>query len=178
METFARQEEFHLGTLVGHVVPKQEAIDIAGEGLQVSVRGPGIMETMPNYALPPHMQSDVSMAVEIFGNKARVAILGYLAGLGPGEKQTRGKIVEATLLEPVLVGRHLVALEESGVVTVDQPTGDRRGTRPKYWLNRDRTEEIYAVLGAHLGIVVPRASLDVEAINEHLDKLRALFHRA
>lgn len=135
------------------------------------------MEPMPSYALPPHMREDVSMAVEIFGNKARVEILGHLATLGPGEKQTRGRIVQATSLEPVLVGRHLVALEELGLVDVDQPPGDRRGTRPQYRLNRDKTEAVYETLGAHLGFIVPRASLDVEAIDEQLDRLRSLLHR-
>ncbi len=135
------------------------------------------MEPMPSYALPPHMREDVSMAVEIFGNKARVAILGHLATLAPGEKQTRGQIVEATSLEPVLVGRHLLALEELGLVEVDQPPGDRRGTRPQYRLNRDKTEEVYTTLGAHLGFLIPRTALDVEVIDEHLDRLRALLHR-
>lgn len=117
------------------------------------------------------------MAVEIFGNKARVEILGYLSSLHPDEKRTRGQIVEATSLEPVLIGRHLVALEGLGLVEVDQPPGDRRGTRPKYRLNREKTEEIYKTLGAHLGMLIPREALNVQELDDHLDKLRALLHR-
>lgn len=117
------------------------------------------------------------MAVEIFGNKARVEILGFLASLGPGEKRTRGQIVEATSLEPVLIGRHLAVLEELGLVEADQPPGDRRGTRPQYCLNRDKTEEVYQTLGAHLGMLIPRGALNVQEIEDHLDKLRELLHR-
>lgn len=140
-------------------------------------RGPGIMDAMPSHAEPPYLREDVAMAVEIFGNKARVEILGYLARLDPGAKIGRGQIVEATALDPVLIGRHLVALEQLGLVEVDQPPGDRRGTRPNYWLNRDKAAEIYNTLGAHLGFVVPQGAIDVEAIDEHIDQLRALLHR-
>ena len=132
---------------------------------------------MPSYALPPHMREDVSMAGEIFGNNARVEFLGYLSSLQPGERRTRGQIVEATSLEPVLIGRHLVVLEELGLVEVDQPPGDRRGTRPQYRLNRDKTEEVYKTLGAHLGMLIPRGALNVQEVDDHLDKLRALLHR-
>lgn len=130
---------------------------------------------MPYHVQPPFMRADVSTAIEILGNRSRVEILGFLGGPGPNETYMRGSIVDATSLEPHIVGRHLVALEERGIVEVDQPLGDRRGTRPRYRINRDRMREMYLALGAYLGLVISRTSIDVDAIDEHLERLRALL---
>ncbi|WP_066285556.1 ArsR/SmtB family transcription factor [Arthrobacter sp. B6] len=88
--------------------------------------------------------ADVEAAVATFGNRARNEILRFLTATGPA---TRGDIVAAVSAGDPSVAKHLAALEEAGVVTVDVEPGRRHGRSPRYSANPVRIKEL---LDAHL----------------------------
>ena len=59
---------------------------------------------------------EIEAAVATFGNRARNEILRYLAHHSPA---TRGDIVAAVSSEAPSVAKHLIVLEETGVIKVD-----------------------------------------------------------
>lgn len=107
------------------------------------------MAHMPTYVQPP-LPEGVDVAIEAFGNRVRIAILAHLATIQGG--RTSGEIADALGLTLRPVQRHLWAMEELGLVIVDQPGGDRRGKRPRYEINVRRIRALYQDLGRHLRI--------------------------
>lgn len=87
---------------------------------------------MPKYARPAHSES-VEAAIEAFGNRVRVAILGSLRTDGPG---TRGEIAKRLNAVEGTVQMHLRTLEGLGLVSSDPPPESRRsGQRVRYSAN-------------------------------------------
>lgn len=107
------------------------------------------MAHMPTYVQPP-LPEGVDVAIEAFGNRVRIAILAHLVTIQEG--QTSGEIADALGLTLRPVQRHLWAMEELGLVVVDQPDGDRRGKRPRYSINSGRIRDLYKDLGRHLRV--------------------------
>ncbi|WP_193072772.1 ArsR/SmtB family transcription factor [Brevibacterium sp. FME37] len=84
---------------------------------------------MPKYARPAHPES-VEAAIEAFGNRVRVAILGTLQKDGPG---TRGEIAKRIGAVDKTVQVHLRVLEELDLVASDPPPEARKsGQRVRY----------------------------------------------
>ena len=81
---------------------------------------------------------EIEAAVATFGNRARNEILRYLAHHSPA---TRGDIVAAVSSEAPSVAKHLIILEEAGVITADREPGQRHGRAPRYSTNKARVRE-------------------------------------
>lgn len=98
---------------------------------------------MPHITQPEDAQwsPDIEAAVATFGNRARNEILRYLAHHSPA---TRGDIVAAVSSEAPSVAKHLLVLEEAGVIKADVEPGQRHGKAPRYSTNKARIRELMA----------------------------------
>ncbi len=94
--------------------------------------------------------SDVEAAVTTFGNRGRNEIVRFLVAHGPA---SRGDIVEAVSPGEPSVAKHLLALEETGVVRADVEPGRRHGRSPRYSVDQARIKEL---LAAHLGYLLEK----------------------
>ncbi|WP_220085597.1 ArsR/SmtB family transcription factor, partial [Burkholderia multivorans] len=108
----------------------------------------GMMGTMPRYVRPDHAAL-LEAAIEAFGNRVRVHIIGALADLGPS---TRKELADHLGVgHSNTVYHHLHGLETLGVVTSDPLPEDRiSGQRVRYAVNTDRVAELYDTLGEAL----------------------------
>lgn len=98
---------------------------------------------MPKYARPAHPES-VEAAIEAFGNRVRVAILGTLAKDGPG---TRGEIAARIGAVDKTVQVHLRILETLKLVASDPPPSSRRsGQRVQYRCLDSNIDELLQTL--------------------------------
>lgn len=103
---------------------------------------------MPRY-VRPSLSEDVEAAIEVFGNRVRVSIVGYLREYGPA---ARSQIAYAIGAPPYTTLRHLSALVEAGVVITDPPPdASQRGQWVKYSLVPERITQLYAHLGTAIG---------------------------
>lgn len=103
------------------------------------------MGHMPKYARPAHSES-VEAAIEAFGNRVRVAILGSLQTDGPG---TRGEIAKRLDAVEGTVQMHLRTLEQLGLVRSDPPPETRKsGQRVRYSANSSEIDARLEVLVA------------------------------
>lgn len=101
------------------------------------------MGHMPKYVRPAHPEP-VEAAIEAFGNRVRVAILGTLQKDGPG---TRGDIARRLGAVEGTVQLHLRTLEQLGLVTSDPPPNARKsGQRVRYSADPRQIEEHLAAL--------------------------------
>lgn len=87
---------------------------------------------------------EVAIAMTTFGNNARNEIIRYLLEHGP---QPRGEIVANVDASEASVAKHLVLLENAGVVGADVEPGRRHGRAPRYSVNPDRIRVLFE---AHL----------------------------
>lgn len=78
---------------------------------------------------------EVTIAMTTFGNQARNEIIRYLLEHGP---QARGEIVANVDASDASVAKHLVHLEEAGIVGADVEPGRRHGRAPRYSVKPDR----------------------------------------
>ncbi len=104
-----------------------------------------MMGTMPRYVRPDHAAL-LEAAIEAFGNRVRVHIIGALVDLGPS---TRKELADHLGVgHSNTVYNHLHGLEKIGVVVSD-PLPEQRvsGQRVRYSINTDRVSELYEVLG-------------------------------
>lgn len=100
--------------------------------------------------VPTPLGEHVEAAIDILGNRTRVAILGHLKAHGPS---VRGDIAAALSLVPSSVSNQLTILLDAGVITTDPPEGQiRPGSRVLYAVVPERVEELYRTLGAALGV--------------------------
>ncbi|WP_429860977.1 ArsR/SmtB family transcription factor [Brevibacterium spongiae] len=100
---------------------------------------------MPKYARPAHSES-VEAAIEAFGNRVRVAILGELRQHGPA---TRGELAARIDSAEKTVQTHLRTLERLGLVRSDPPPETRKsGQRVRYSANSPEIDVRLEVLVA------------------------------
>lgn len=98
---------------------------------------------MPKYARPAHPES-VEAAIEAFGNRVRVAILGSLQEDGPG---TRGEIARRIDSAEKTVQVHLRILEGLGLIAADPPPAERKsGQRLRYRTVDENIDELLQAL--------------------------------
>lgn len=84
----------------------------------------------------------VDVAIEVLGSSARLELLRFIAE-NPGAHY--GRITEGVPgLGQTSRGRHLRALEDAGVVSVDLPPEERRGRSPRYTIEAARLDELTA----------------------------------
>lgn len=111
-------------------------------------RASGTMAAMPGF-VPTPFGEQVEAAIDILGNRIRVAILGHLRKNGPAQ---RADIAEALSIVPSSVSNQLVVLMNAGVITADVPEGHvRPGTRVRYAVVPERVAAMYEDLGRALG---------------------------
>jgi predicted transcriptional regulator len=97
----------------------------------------GQNEDMPRETHPPAKDwtPEAEMAMATFGNRTRNDMIRYLLEHGP---QPRGEIVANVDASDASVAKHLVLLEEAGVIGADVEPGRRHGRAPRYSVNPDR----------------------------------------
>ncbi len=89
-------------------------------------------------------------AIDILGNRIRVAIIGCLRKKGPS---LRGDIAAELGLPSGSVSNQLAVLVKAGVIATDPPEGQiRPGGRVLYSVVTDRVEDLYKALGEALQI--------------------------
>ncbi len=71
-----------------------------------------------------------------FGTREDLAILLFLGSVDSAEKRD---IVSEVEMAPMTVHRHLLELEEMGLITVDIEMGRRQGRHVRYSLDRQET---------------------------------------
>lgn len=99
---------------------------------------------MPKYARPAATRS-VEAAIETFGNRVRVAIIGYL---GDHTVADVAAIAGAIGASPATVHHHLRKLEDLGLVTTDPADPSKRnGVKIMYSRNTSALRELYTHLG-------------------------------
>jgi len=99
---------------------------------------------MPKYARPAATRS-VEAAIETFGNRVRVAIIGYLGNHAAADV---AEIAEAIGASPATVHHHLRKLEDLGLVTTDPADRSKRnGVKIMYSRNTAALRELYTQLG-------------------------------
>ena len=106
----------------------------------------GQNEAMTRSTHPPvkDWSPEAEIAMTTFGNRTRNEIIRYLLEHGP---EPRGEIVANVDASDASVAKHLVLLEDAGIVEADVEPGRRHGRAPRYSVNPDR---IRVLLEAHL----------------------------
>lgn len=107
---------------------------------------------MPGF-VPTPLGEQVEAAIDILGNRMRVAIIGYLRANGAA---LRGDIAAALGMVPGSVSNQLTVLLDAGVIETDPPAGHiRPGNRVRYSVVAHRVDELYETLGVALGSQPP-----------------------
>lgn len=91
---------------------------------------------------------EVDVSVRAFGNKVNNSILRFLH---ERPQANLGDILESLGFKESTTQKHLVELEELGVISGDIPMGRRRGRSVNYSLNADRIKQI---LEAHMAYLL------------------------
>src|SRR5699024_616473 len=106
-----------------------------------------MMEHMPRYARP-HLEPPVDDAIEVFGNRLRLALIAPLRNEGPG---TRGELSRRLEASEQTVANHLRALLQHRVINADPPPElHASGQRVAYAVNERAVRRLYAALGQGL----------------------------
>ncbi len=97
------------------------------------------MRRMPKLSLPQGMTEEVAAIIEVLGNHVRTEILRRLAQ----QPMTAVDLAAELDVAHSSVWRHLVLLEERGLVTADADPGRRRGNKHVVWATvPDRVREM------------------------------------
>jgi DNA-binding transcriptional ArsR family regulator len=106
-----------------------------------------MMEGMPRYARPAQ-SSLVEEAIEVLGNRARLAVVRYLLGSGPAP---RGEIAAALGVSGATVYNQLRLLAQHGIAHTEPPEAiHSRGLRAQWVVDRDRLFDLYAAIGKEI----------------------------
>jgi len=84
---------------------------------------------VPRLTTPPGMPEDIAAVVTLISNPIRTEILHHLSS----RPMTAMELSEAINLVHSSIHRHLVVLEQHGLVDADLPPGQRRGVPALYW---------------------------------------------
>lgn len=99
----------------------------------------------------PPMEEQLGEAIDAFGNRVRVQILGALRENGPSTRSEVAAAVGAG--HPNTVFHHLRALVALGVVETDPPESEWvSGQRVHYRIITSKVDALYSKLGSALGI--------------------------
>lgn len=87
------------------------------------------MRPMPRLSLPPGMTEELASIIDVLGNHARTEILCRLAQ----QPMTTVELAYELGVSHSSVWRHLVLLEDHGLVLADVESGRRRGNKHVQW---------------------------------------------
>jgi ArsR family transcriptional regulator len=97
------------------------------------------MRRMPKLSLPQGMTEEVAAIIEVLGNHVRTEMLRRLAQ----QPMTAVDLAAELDVAHSSVWRHLVLLEERGLVIADADPGRRRGNKHVVWATvPDRVREM------------------------------------
>lgn len=99
----------------------------------------GMMGGMPRLTKPPGQPKEVTTAIKIMGNEARTEILRRLVLEGP---LTVPELAAAVGSSTMSAYRHVLALEEAGLVTGDLPVGERAGRTVSWSVDVDAVRRV------------------------------------
>lgn len=102
---------------------------------------------MPKLVRPADQPAELETAIAVYGNRARLAILRYLATHGPA---LRVDIAEATGTATPTLAAHLTELEKAGVVSVDFPVEQRRGRSVRYSIEANALRHLLSVMQGYV----------------------------
>jgi ArsR family transcriptional regulator len=88
--------------------------------------------------MPEGMPEEVQIIIDIIGNKVRTAVLRYLSE----EPRTSIELAELLEVHHASIHRHLVLLEEHGLVVADVERGHRQGKTVLWSTVRGKVEEL------------------------------------
>ncbi len=98
---------------------------------------------MPKYVRPSAEES-LEAAIDVLGNRVRVAIIGFLRTDGPA---SRRQIEDALSIRKPTLTLHLSSLIAQGVVIADPPLQDAKGRQKvEYSINETRIRELIDAL--------------------------------
>lgn len=102
---------------------------------------------MPKLVRPADQPEDLDAVVSVLGNRAKLAIIRYLAHHSPA---TRAAIAAATGLAAPTLGNYLLELEPTGIITTDTPPKRRRGRVLRYSLNATVLGELLDAMHSYI----------------------------
>jgi DNA-binding transcriptional ArsR family regulator len=85
---------------------------------------------MPRLSTPDGMPQEVLTIVDVIGNHTRTEILHLLSA---GVPMSAVELADQIGVNHSSIHRHLLVLEESGLVEADAPVGQRRGNKFVRW---------------------------------------------
>ena len=88
--------------------------------------------------MPGDMPEEVLVAIEIIGNNVRTEILRRISERG----LTALELADRIGVHPASIHRHLIALEQHGLVSADVAPGRRRGKSVTWRTETDRVTEV------------------------------------
>lgn len=88
--------------------------------------------------MPEDLPEGVRVAIDVIGNNVRTEILRVLAR----QPMTTIELAERIQIHHASVHRHLVPLEEHGLVTADVGRGRRRGQTVTWRTNTEKVAEV------------------------------------
>lgn len=93
---------------------------------------------VPRLTTPPGMPDEIAAVVTLISNPVRTEILHHLSS----RPMTAIELSAAIDLVHSSIHRHLIVLEQHGLVNADLPPGQRRGVHGLYWhIATDRIRE-------------------------------------
>lgn len=88
--------------------------------------------------MPEDLPKGVRVAIDVIGNNVRTEILRVLAR----QPMTTAELAERIEIHHASVHRHLVLLEEKGLVTADVGRGRRRGQTVTWRTNTEKVAQV------------------------------------
>lgn len=96
------------------------------------------MRRVPRLSTPHGMPKEISVVIEVIGNAVRTQVLRRLAQ----SSLTALELAEQLGVHHASVHRHLVLLEEHGLVTADVDAGHRRGQEVRWATVPEKVAEL------------------------------------
>lgn len=93
---------------------------------------------MPRLSTPSNMPDEVLVAIEVIGNNVRTELLRQLTA----QPLTALELAERVGVHSASVHRHLVLLEERGLIFTEVQKGQRRGQTVKWQTQQARVAEL------------------------------------
>jgi predicted transcriptional regulator len=101
---------------------------------------------VPKRVAPP-LPTEVGASVDALGSRVRVGLIRHLLVEGP---KTRPELARELVLSSSMVAKHLDALEELGVVSLNPPRSEPDRKPRRYVVERDRVDAMLKTLSMAL----------------------------